>query len=108
MSVLKKLLPGGRDRQRGFMLVESLVAVTIVGTGILAAVTSLSTSSKATIEAREGATAAWVVTSQIELIKASPFVAVPGAYPTVTPPTGFTVTCNRQESNFEQTKRSKF
>lgn len=78
-------------RQRGFMLVESLVAVSIVGTGILAAVSSLSTSSKATLEAREGATAAWLGTSQVELIKASPFVAVPGTYPTVTPPPGFTI-----------------
>lgn len=79
-------------RQRGFMLVESLVAVSIVGTGILAAVVSLSTSSQATIEAREHATAAWVATSQVEVIKAAPFVPVPGVYPTITPPAGFTVT----------------
>ena len=78
-------------RQRGFMLVESMVSIAIVGTGILAAVTSISTSSQATIKAREGATAAWVATSQIELIKGSPFVAAPGTYPTVTPPPGFTV-----------------
>ena len=73
------------------MLVESLVAISIVGTGILAAVLSLSTSSTATVKAREGATAAWVATSQVELIKASAFVPTPGNYPTVTPPPGFTV-----------------
>lgn len=78
-------------KQRGFMLIESLVAVLVVGSGILAAVVSLSTSSRATIYARDSATAAWLTTSQVELIKASPFVAAPATYPTVTPPTGFTV-----------------
>ena len=85
--------PGRRSlRQRGFMLVESLVAISIVGTGILAAVVSLSTSSRATTQAREQATAAWLATSQIETIKAEPFIATPGTYPTVTPPEGFTIT----------------
>ncbi len=74
------------------MLVESLVAISIVGTGILAAVVSLSTSSRATVEAREQATAAWVITSQVETIKAAPYVAEPGTYPTITPPEGYTVT----------------
>lgn len=80
-----------RIRQSGFMLAESLVATLIVGTGIMAAVASLSTSTKATTLATEGATAAWLMTSQVELIKSEPYVLAPGAYPTVTPPPGFTV-----------------
>ena len=80
-----------RPAQRGFMLVEAMVSLAIVGTGILAAITSISTSSIATTKARDGATAAWVATSQVELIKGSAFVPVPGVYPTVTPPPGFTV-----------------
>jgi len=73
------------------MLLESLVGVLIIGTGILAAVVSLSTSSNAAAYARQNATAAWLGTSQIELIKSSAFVATPGTYPTVTPPTGYTI-----------------
>ena len=91
MSEPRKSKKRSALRQRGYMLVESLVAVTIVGTGILAAVTSLSTSSLAVVEARENATAAWLGTSQVELIKASTFVAAPGVYPTVVPPADYTI-----------------
>lgn len=91
MDRRQKRAKRGAVRQRGFMLLESLVAVAIVGTGILAAVASLSTSSTATLQARENATSAWLGTSQIELIKAAAYVPTPGTYPTVTPPTGYTI-----------------
>ena len=91
MAKKQKKAKRGAMQQRGFMLLESLVAVAIIGTGILAAVASLSTSSTATLEARENATSAWLGTSQIELIKDAAFVPTPGTYPTVTPPTGYTV-----------------
>ena len=80
-----------RTALAGFIMIETLVALAIVTTGIMAAVVALSTANRATDQATEGATSAWLLTSQVELIKSSPFVAPPGVYPTVVPPDGFTV-----------------
>jgi type II secretory pathway pseudopilin PulG len=73
-------------------MIETLVAIAILGTAVLAAVTSISTSTKVTGEASEKATAVWVAASQIDLVRASPFVLTPGTYPNVTAPPRYSVT----------------
>lgn len=78
-------------KQRGFILAETLVAVAIIGTGILASMSALSTASLTTEKVKNDATASWIATSELELIKLSAFVPTPGTYTNITPPSGFTV-----------------
>ena len=76
---------------RGFVMIEMMLAVGIVGTVMLAVVTSFSTSSKNASFIDHAATAEWLSTSQMELIRAATFVLTPGTYTNVTAPTGFGV-----------------
>lgn len=77
--------------ERGFVLIEMMLAVAIVGTAMLAVVTAFSTASKQAQFVDSAATAQWLATSQMELVRASTFVPTPGTYATVTAPTGFVV-----------------
>jgi type II secretory pathway pseudopilin PulG len=72
-------------------MIEMMLAVGIVGTAMLAVVTAFSTASKNAEFVDDAATAQWVATSQIELIRAATFVVTPGTYTAVTAPAGFTV-----------------
>ncbi len=89
----------GRDKrraqlsrpQRGVILLETLVAVAILSTAVLASLVAVSTTSIATEKVSEDATSSWLATSQIELIRESPYVSTGGTYPVVTAPAGYTV-----------------
>ena len=74
---------------RGFVMIEMMLAVGIVGTAMLAVVTSFSTSAKNSSFIDDAATAEWLSTSQMELVRAATFVLTPGTYTNVTAPTGF-------------------
>lgn len=77
--------------QRGFVMIEMMLAVAIVGTAMLAVVAAFSTAS-ATAQHVEGATTGeWVATSQIELIKTATYVLTPGTYTSVAAPVGFAI-----------------
>ena len=78
--------------ERGFVMIEMMLAVAIVGTAMLAVVTAFSTASKQAQFVDTAATAQWLATSQIELVRAATFVPTPGTYAVVTAPTGFAVT----------------
>lgn len=81
----------GARSQRGFMMIEMMLAVAIVGTAMFAVVSSFSTSARASAHVQETTTAEWLATSQIELIRTSTFVVTPGTYPAVPSPAGYTV-----------------
>lgn len=73
-------------------MIEMMLAVAIVGTAMLAVVTAFSTASKTAAHVDSSATAQWLSTSQMELVRAAPFVLTPGTYANVPAPAGFVVT----------------
>ena len=77
--------------QRGFVMVEMLLAVAIVGTAMLATVAAFSTASRTAAYVDDATTGEWVATSQIELIKTAVYQLTPGTYASVAVPAGFAV-----------------
>ena len=77
--------------QRGFVMIEMMLAVAIVGTAMLAAVAAFSTASRTATYVDDATTGEWVATSQIELIKTAAYQLTPGTYASVPVPTGFAV-----------------
>ena len=77
--------------QRGFVMIEMMLAVAIVGTAMLAAVAAFSTASRTATYVDNATTGEWVATSQIELIKTAAYQLTPGTYASVPVPTGFAV-----------------
>lgn len=69
--------------ERGVSLLESLVAVAILGLAVVATLTALSTGSLAVATADQEATAQSLARWQLEEIKAAPYSAV---YSTITQP----------------------
>ena len=78
--------------ERGFALVEALVAVAILGMTLVVFVAGMSTGLLATSQADRLSTAHELARSQMEYTKNDAFSAAPFTYPTVTPPATFTVT----------------
>ncbi|OGO01789.1 MAG: hypothetical protein A2Y90_05220 [Chloroflexi bacterium RBG_13_52_12] len=77
--------------QRGIGLAETLVAVAILGTCVVAFVVALSTGSLAVGEHSRETTAQSLAQSQIEHTKNYAFRSN-GVYPTITAPVGYTIT----------------
>ena len=77
--------------QRGFVMIEMLLAVSIVGTAMLATVAAFSTASLTATYVDDATTGEWVATSQIELIKTAVYQLTPGTYASVSVPAGFSV-----------------
>ena len=82
---------GKAKSQRGFVMIEMMLAVSIVGTSMLATVLAFSTAAKTADFVESATTGEWVATSQIEMIKTSAYIATPGVYASITAPTGFAV-----------------
>lgn len=83
--------------RRGSMLSESIVAVvtlTLVGTAVLTGVSTLYIS-RTTVEGQS--TAENLGRNQLEYMSSLPYQDPPTAYPTITPPSGFTVTATAEE-----------
>ncbi|MDG0866394.1 type IV pilus modification PilV family protein [Candidatus Lucifugimonas marina] len=80
------------DYERGFVMIEMMLAVAIVGTAMLAVVMAFSSASKTAGFVDSSATGQWLSTSQMELVRAATFVPTPGTYANVTAPAGFVVT----------------
>ena len=78
--------------ERGVSLVESLIAVAILGTALVVFMAGISTGSLATGQTDKLSTAHELARSQMESTKDDAFVAAPHSYPTVTPPSGYSVT----------------
>ena len=82
---------GRAHTQRGFVMIEMMLAVAIVGTAMLAVVAAFSTAARTAEFVEESTTGEWVATSQIELIKTAAYVLTPGTYAAVPAPVGFAV-----------------
>jgi hypothetical protein len=77
--------------QSGLGLVETLVAVAILGTCVVAFAGGLSTGSLAVNEQRVEMTAQALAQDQLEFIKNAVFVPGAGSYPAVPSPSGYAV-----------------
>ena len=77
--------------QRGLGLVESLAAVAILGTGVVAFVVALSAGSIAVREQEQQFVAQSLVQTQLEYTKSYPYDAGATAYPTVETPAGYSI-----------------
>lgn len=78
-------------KQGGFVMIEMMLAVAIVGTAMLAVVHAFSTSSRTADFVDTTTTAEWIATSQIEFIRTAAFVPTPGTYTSVSVPSGYAI-----------------
>jgi len=79
------------DGQAGVGLVETLVAVAILGVTLVTLLAAISTSSRGVAITEERITAENLARSQLEYAKSEPYLTAPASYATVTPPAGYTV-----------------
>ena len=84
---VKMLLQG----QRGLGLVESLVAVAILGTAVTAFVVALSSGSIAVREQEEQVIAQGLAQTQLEYVKSCSYDTEATTYPTVDTPEGYAI-----------------
>lgn len=82
---------GHRMKQRGFLMVETVFAIAIVGTAVATAAGAMSVSAKVMERASVRTTAAWIAVSQAELIRDASYVTTGGTYASVPTPALFTV-----------------
>jgi hypothetical protein len=82
-------------RQRGVILIETLVGIAVISTTVLVGLMALSTASIATQQVSDGSTAGWIIVSQVERINTENYVSTIGTnvYPTpdISSAPGFTV-----------------
>ena len=78
--------------ERGFALMESLIAVASLGLTLVVCIAGLSTGLLATGQADRLSTAHELARSQVEYTKNDAFHVAPFTYPTVTPPATYAVT----------------
>lgn len=77
--------------QAGLGLAETLVAVAILGTSMVAFVTALSTGSIAVAEQDEAMVKQSLAQTQLEYTKSYPYDSGAATYPTISTPEGYTV-----------------
>ncbi len=77
--------------ERGFVMIEMMLAVAIVGTAMLAVLLAFSTASRTAAFVETSTTGEWVATSQIEFIKTATYQLTPDTYASVSVPAGFAV-----------------
>jgi len=77
--------------ERGVGLVETLIAVAILGLTLTVLLAAVSTGSLAVSRADERAVAENLARSQLEYTKSQTYIPLPAVYATVTPPAGYTV-----------------
>jgi Tfp pilus assembly protein PilV len=80
-------------RQKGISLVETLVAVAILGTAIITFISALSTGAISVGDNGQETIAQRLAQSQMESTKSLAF-APSGVYPTITVPAGYVLTVN--------------
>jgi type II secretory pathway pseudopilin PulG len=79
------------DGQTGVGLVETLIAVAILGVTLVMLLAAISTGSRGVAITEERVTAENLARSQLEYAKSEPYLTPPASYATVTPPAGYTV-----------------
>jgi Tfp pilus assembly protein PilV len=88
---LARLWPTVVDGQVGVGLVETLIAVAILGVTLVALLAAISAGSRGVAITEERVTAENLARSQMEYAKSEPYLTAPASYATVTPPAGYTV-----------------
>ncbi len=83
-----RMLAGGQD---GVGLVETLVAVAILGVTLVTLLAAISTGSIGVAITEERVTAENLARSQLEYTKSQAYLTAPASYATVTPTVGYTV-----------------
>ncbi len=84
-----RVLPGKEHKgQRGSSLLETLIAVAIMGTTVVAFLSALSTASMSVGTVSELETARNLAVSQLEQVRAAAFT---GSYSSITPPSGYSI-----------------
>ncbi len=83
-----RVVAGG---QAGVGLVETLVAVAILGVTLVTLLAAISTGSIGVATTEERVTAENLARSQLEYAKSQSYLTAPASYATVTPPVGYTV-----------------
>ncbi len=84
---------GTSTRQRGFSLIEQVVAVGLIGIVVPALIAALSILIRGTSKSDTDVTMLSLARSQIESVKEQSFQALPAAYAVINPvPDGFSVT----------------
>lgn len=83
-----RVVVGGQD---GVGLVETLVAVAILGVTLVTLLAAISTGSIGVATTEERVTAENLARSQLEYTKSQAYLTAPASYATVTPPAGYTV-----------------
>jgi type II secretory pathway pseudopilin PulG len=94
MGRIRWSLAPTRDRaqdQTGLGLVETLVAIAILGTSVVAFVVALAAGSIAVAEQDEAVVAQSLVQTQLEYIKSCTYNPEATTYPTVDAPEGYTI-----------------
>jgi type II secretory pathway pseudopilin PulG len=77
-----------RSDEDGVGLVETLIAVGILGLALTALLSAVSTGSLASSRSQERVTAENMARSQLEYVKSQPYATPPATYATVTPTAG--------------------
>ena len=78
--------------QKGVSIVETLIAVAILGTAVLAFIISLSVGSVATNQLDKQTIAQQLAQTQMEYVKNYPYNPIATTYPVLTPPATYSVT----------------
>ena len=89
--------PGRAGDQRGLGLVETLVAVALLGTSVVAFAAGLSAGSIAVGEQDNAGVAQGLAQSQMEDTKSAAFSPGAGSYPTLAAPAGYSVSVGGSE-----------
>ena len=91
-GIAPRKLSEERSKEAGVGLVETLIAVGILGLALTALLSAVSTGSLASSRSQERVTAENMARSQLEYVKSQPYAAPPATYATVTPsPGGYAV-----------------
>jgi hypothetical protein len=93
-----------RGSQGGFILVEELVSIGLVATGIVLLLATISTGALGVTTQQEHMIADGLARSQLELIQDAPYADDHTTYPTVSVPPGFTV--NVDAADWDSTAES--
>ena len=91
LSFLRSRITSLRKEERGLTLVEELVAVGVVGLGLVILVTMITTGAIGVRKVDEQVTGQTLARSQLELIKDADYEVDPGNYPALSPVPGYSV-----------------
>jgi len=83
-----RVVAGGQD---GVGLVETLIAVAILGVTLVTLLAAISTGSIGVATTEERVTAENLARSQLEYAKSQAYLTAPASYATVTPPAGYAI-----------------